>query len=553
MIQGAYFNSNEGSSKKQNDNRTINIKKNIFGLSFNTKRRRTISQIKDVHKLAFDDNERLGTEDNLITPTPKKSRVSKKISDYRVNAVHHDNELYDYNVGNTDQKEVSPVKDFVEENMNDTFISHISHQGPEKLKKKKTMHLGENSKYIFQTKTKLFDGFNFIDTKEAEFLYYKYYLNSVLQCLVSFISVVTGIIEYEISYNNKAPKSDILALWISFISSINLWVLIVFEYYINCKILYHNKRINESIWRASPKNIKSLIITFLIFLIHPNPLFKDVNVTMFNSKYNVTTHNSLNSIFALVSLLRLWYVVKYFLVSSKYHSPRIQRVCEMNNFDTNIGFSMKANMTKTPYELYLVLFMIVLTFCSFGLRIFERELDNYTGMNFGSYWNTIWCLVTTMTTVGYGDFMPSTLCGRIIGIISCLCGVFLISMLIVTITNVLVFEGYEKNVYLLLERIALTEDKDILAARLVAKYVKLMKSLKRKNINVKEKDELRDKVLMNLIEFKEKCAEIESTYPPYSNFDNILDCLEDVDNSLENLSKKYDDLKYDLNEIVRNK
>ena len=42
-----------------------------------------------------------------------------------------------------------------------------------------------------------------------------------------------------------------------------------------------------------------------------------------------------------------------------------------------------------------------------------------------------------MTTVGYGDITAKTTGGRIVSMISCLSGVFLTSMIIVTITNLM--------------------------------------------------------------------------------------------------------------------
>ena len=81
------------------------------------------------------------------------------------------------------------------------------------------------------------------------------------------------------------------------------------------------------------------------------------------------------------------------------------------------------------------------------LRITEipNEEDS---LNFGYYLNSIWCIVITMMTgkniycilfskVGYGDVYPITILGRIVIFFVCILGVFLISMMILTVTNTL--------------------------------------------------------------------------------------------------------------------
>lgn len=281
---------------------------------------------------------------------------------------------------------------------------------------------------------------------------------------------------------------------------------------------------------------------------------------MYNTIHKQTFLVSYNAILSMFCLLRFWFILKYILVNSEFYSPRIQRICQMNNFEPNIFFSMKSIMIKTPYKMYTILFIIVLAYCTFCLRIFERELDPYSGLNFGSYWNTIWCLIITMTTVGYGDFYPSSFMGRIIGIISCMSGVFLISMLIVAITNILDFKGCEKNVYVIMDRIELMEEKDMLASKLLGKYLKII-NLSKKSAKIvsdsdkvkfeRQRDKLRESFLITLFDFKEKCKEYDSTFPSYSNFDIIAENLEYLETTMESLSGKYDNLRITVETILK--
>lgn len=438
-------------------------------------------------------------------------------------------------------------------NPEDVIIEDDSHMKSCKIKRRRTMLLGENSQFIFNRRPKSTENSNFNLIKEQEYLYLKYSTNSIFLMLTALISIFTSIIEYEIEYNfdttefgnNAISESFILdfALWISFFSTLTLIALVFAQYFLYCEILTRNKGMNYHLWIIEPKNLIPFVFSVIIFLIHPNKAFSGITFEIYNPKYKVKTFYTLNSLFCAISMVRIWFFMNFYFISNDYHSVRIQRVCEINSVDTSVGFSMRANIKKRPLMVVVMLWIIILVTCSFALRVFERPLDTFNNFNISSYWNAIWLLSVTMTTVGYGDIYPNTIVGRLITIFVSFCGIISISLLVIAITNSLVFEGGEKDVYLILERIHLTEEKDILAARLVAKYIRLMKMLKSKNASLKIKEKLRDQLNMAMLRFKDKCNEINATYPPFSNLDGVLDSLNQINNCVEDINYKYIDLK----------
>ena len=109
-------------------------------------------------------------------------------------------------------------------------------------------------------------------------------------------------------------------------------------------------------------------------------------------------------------------------------------------------------MKEIPLTLQGVSMIISIFFSGFCLRVFERPLRVASKQDF-TYSNSFWNAVVTMTTVGYGDFYPKTLFGRFIGIIICFWGVLIVSIFVVSLTNLLTLTPAEEKTYSLLLRL----------------------------------------------------------------------------------------------------
>lgn len=58
--------------------------------------------------------------------------------------------------------------------------------------------------------------------------------------------------------------------------------------------------------------------------------------------------------------------------------------------------------------------------------------------SFGSVWLGLWWALTTVTTVGYGDIVPHTVAGRLLGAVLMILGIGFLSLLTATIASVFV-------------------------------------------------------------------------------------------------------------------
>jgi hypothetical protein len=70
-----------------------------------------------------------------------------------------------------------------------------------------------------------------------------------------------------------------------------------------------------------------------------------------------------------------------------------------------------------------------------------------SGQDWTYLWNSMWCTIITMATVGYGDFYPETHIGRLIAILACIWGNFLISLMVVSLTISSEFNPSQRKAY----------------------------------------------------------------------------------------------------------
>lgn len=72
------------------------------------------------------------------------------------------------------------------------------------------------------------------------------------------------------------------------------------------------------------------------------------------------------------------------------------------------------------------------------LRIYERA---YPDSAYEFIWNGFWTFVVTTTTIGYGEIYPKSHLGRFIAMISCILGMCMISLLVISFANFIEFEN----------------------------------------------------------------------------------------------------------------
>jgi len=237
----------------------------------------------------------------------------------------------------------------------------------------------------------------------------------------------------------ETRSTEIIAAWMNTICNVAL----VSSLYINYEIWIswsqtagnyspYDTLYNTGVW-------KWLIFEIIINMLAPYWFFKGIKYTEEHPDAEVTLTYEFNDLLLCFSFIRLYLPIKLYLYSTEFINPRSHRVCRANGCEASSLFAIKCLVQQRPYAMLISSLMLSVVVFGYQLKIFEGPMSDYSGMNFKNFNNCMWNVVITLSSAGYGEFYPVTFFGRIIGVIICFWGVFIVSMFVVIVSSILEF------------------------------------------------------------------------------------------------------------------
>ena len=89
-------------------------------------------------------------------------------------------------------------------------------------------------------------------------------------------------------------------------------------------------------------------------------------------------------------------------------------------------------------------FSMSLFLLSICLKIFE-DYNSINKTDFSYYFNSLWLILESLLNIGFGDFSPHTIIGRIIVAFACLLGIFLQSIFIIGLFLFIMFSNENES------------------------------------------------------------------------------------------------------------
>jgi len=172
---------------------------------------------------------------------------------------------------------------------------------------------------------------------------------------------------------------------------------------------------------------------------------------------------SYNALISVVTLFKAYLIVRLYTHYSRWTSKTAQKICKKYRVTADAKFALKAELKHRPYTILGLWMMIAMVILGLAIRTFEMPFEvkesavesgavKKTTMRFGYLPNAFWMTIITMTTVGYGDAYPSTHLGRCIGVVACLIGMLLVSLMVVSLTVRSEFSPEEEKAYIYLKK-----------------------------------------------------------------------------------------------------
>ncbi|XP_048108601.1 small conductance calcium-activated potassium channel protein 1b isoform X3 [Alosa alosa] len=271
--------------------------------------------------------------------------------------------------------------------------------------------------------------------------------------IFGMFGIVVMVTETELSwgvYSKESSYSFALKCLIS-LSTVILLGLI---------IMYHAREIQLFMvdngaddWRIAmtQERVFFIVLELLVCAIHPIPgqyVFTWTARLAYTYAPSVTIAD-VDIILSIPMFLRLYLIGRVMLLHSKLFTDASSRsIGALNKINFNTRFVMKTLMTICPGTVLLVFSISSWIIAAWTVRVCERDLMYHDRQEVTSnFLGAMWLISITFLSIGYGDMVPNTYCGKGVCLLTGIMGAGCTALVVAVVARKLELTKAEKHVH----------------------------------------------------------------------------------------------------------
>lgn len=262
-----------------------------------------------------------------------------------------------------------------------------------------------------------------------------------------------------------------LRVLISFSTAILLYY--VYLYYVaECEVMKIKNIVPPQATLLSSSLCKSLLLEMLVLVVHPFPGLESVDLRWPNLV--ITT--------SLLMFLRVGLILRAVQARNSFNSSNGWFISSLTNVDFSIAFFLKVTLKNHPSRFLLLCAALLLGVTGYSLYVVERFLCAFAADSCCepmAFADSMWTLIMTVLTIGYGDIVPHTSPGRFFAVLTGACGTLFTAVMIAVMSNQLVLTRSEHKVNAFLKK---DDNRRLIndhAARAIQAFVQLIGTQRR--------------------------------------------------------------------------
>ncbi|KAJ0055049.1 hypothetical protein NL108_008980, partial [Boleophthalmus pectinirostris] len=328
-----------------------------------------------------------------------------------------------------------------------------------------------------------------------------------------------------------------------------------------CEIQLYVHDIGAEDWRIAmtTERVTLIVLELVAVAIHPYP----VGLSSYfqpNKTRPSLSETELEIVLALPMFLRLYLLGRAMMLHSRLFTDTASRsIGALNKIHFNTRFVGKTLMTNYPGTVLMIFSVSLWIVAAWGLHVCERH-HNYRDLS-SNYMEALWMVSVTFLSIGYGDVVPHTYCGRSICLLTGIMGAGCTVLVVAVVARKLELTRAEKHVHNFMMDSHITKRIKIAAANVLRETWLIYKHAKLKS--QKDQTRVRDhqrKLLLAIhqlrkVKMEKRCladqgnslVDImkvrEASTLMYDVLAEVQGCRDEMDNHILSLEKNVEELR----------